>query len=287
MKKLTVLVVLAMLFLSACNAVKVVVPDSTQTATVQSSTPDLSATVQAAVNATLTAEEQIPEAATSVVEATSVSTEVVSVKDGQADVRTVIGSVKNSNGWTGMFYEGATDQIKSWMSGLKVPDKNWPEPPNADSPSHSFVKANGMYWPNGESHYGQWGSKADLNVPALHVRVYTGDFELSGIGECRKVAETDPGCALIIVNVGDMTAMFRDGMYDYGWTTTGPYFNGDEMISTLWAVSSHVSHNMLNVAGGTNLGANCSVAEGCPGVHITLAIISGNQVLSVVQTTVH
>lgn len=205
---------------------------------------------------------------------------------GKADVRAKVGEVMNQNNWTGVFYDGVTDQIKSWANNLKTPDKKWSEPPNADSPSHSFKKENGMIWPNGESHYGQWGSKADMNVPALHVRVYTGDFSLAGIGECRKIKDTDAGCALIIVNVGDVTAMFRDGMYDYGWTTTGPYFNGDKMSETLWAVTSHVSYNTLNVAGGTNLGANCSVAGGCLKEHFTLSVISGNQVLMVMTTTV-
>lgn len=187
-------------------------------------------------------------------------------------------------GWDVKFFNGATDQMHEWMAELNFPVTDWEESPNMDSPSHDFLAKNGVYWYAGQNYYCQQDQRCDLNNPARSLRVVTGDYQIEDHSCTGSVAGT--GCTFIWINVGDVNAMYRNVKVDYGWTESGPYFNGDEMAQTLWAVSSHVSYNMLNTAGGTNVGGNCSVADGCHEVDMTIIITSGNQLLVIATTTV-
>jgi hypothetical protein len=223
----------------------------------------------------------LPTAVPAVVQPTAVPPTAVpptpAPAEGQADVRAQVATFSN-NGWDVVTYEGVTDQITGWFKQLKAPDNHWSETPNMDSPSHGFKAANGTYWYAGENQYCQQDQRCDLNAPSRSIRVVTGDYNIQGIGQC-KADKDRQGCAFIWVNVGEVTAMFRNVSIDYGWTESGPYWNGDAMDQTLWAVSSFVSYDMLNVAGGTDVGGNCSVADGCLGVHTRIIVTSGNQLL--------
>lgn len=294
MKKLIVFVVMVMM-LTACHAVNVSVPETvaTPTATVEASAPDLGSTVQAAVNATLTAQPKSPEATstpTAIVLATSVATEATSVSTEAAPTGLpVIGNEVSSfttGKWNVITYKGVTDQIAGWGKDLKDPVLDWSEFPNVDFPKYSFKAADGVEYGMAESAFCQQGQTCDVNVPAMHYRLITGDYAITGVDECKKATDKDPGCGIILINVGGVTAMFRDQHVDYGFTVEGRYWNGDAMPVTIWALSSNTLYNMLNQAGDVNMGANCSVYNGCQSVRIAVVIMSGNQILLKATTTV-
>lgn len=283
------------MMLTACNAVDVSVPSTTPTATVEASAPDLGGTVQAAVNATLTAQPKSPEAtpnptamipsATSVAtEATSVSTEATP-SEGKPVVGNEVSSFTTGK-WNVVTYKGVTDQIAGWGKDLKDPVLDWSEFPNVDFPKYSFKAADGVEYGMAESAFCQQGQTCDVNVPAMHYRLITGDYAITGVDECKKASDNDPGCGIILINVGGVTAMFRDQHVDYGFTVEGRYWNGDAMPVTIWALSSNTLYNMLNEAGDVNMGANCSVYNGCQSVRISVVIMSGNQILLKATTTV-
>jgi hypothetical protein len=224
---------------------------------------------------------QVPAATQPAIAATATSAKV----EGQADVRAQVASFKTGS-WDITTYEGVTDQMNGWAKNLKDPVMDWSKFPNVDFPKYGFKAADGVEYGMAESAFCQQDQTCDINVPAMHYRLITGDYAINSVDECKKASETDPGCGIILVNVGNVTAMFRDQHVDYGFTVEGRYWNGDAMSTTLWALSSNTVYNMLNGEGHVNMGANCSVPGGCPSVRLTIVIMSGNQILMKATITV-
>jgi hypothetical protein len=183
-----------------------------------------------------------------------------------------------SSGWTVTFYEGVTVQMRQWAEDLEPVVPGWSEFPNVDFPKYDFEAKDGLEYGMAESAYCQQDGRCDVNVPAMHYRLITGDYAIPGIGECSAGNGRD-GCAIALFNVGEVTAMFRDGTVDYGFTVFGRYWNGNAMPVTIRALASNTAYNMLNVEGGVNRGSNCSNPDGCEVVEITANILSGNQLL--------
>ena len=227
-----------------------------------------------------------------------------------ADVRAKVGEFA-SNGWKVTTYDGVTDQMVGWFQRLKAPDpvnwKTWPNVPNPDVPSFRVEPCkndpskpcvpDGMYYGLDERNYFQTGRGAVI-VPSRGFNDITGDYDF-GFINC-SAAETKRGCAVLLVNVGEVSTVFEDMHVNHGFSVDGKYFNGDTLEVGIWGVTSHTTAAMLNMpvvadainklvlnAGGsdTNAGANCSVAAGCRGVLWRVVILSGNQVLAVAETT--
>lgn len=198
---------------------------------------------------------------------------------------TVIGSSQ----WSIAYFPGATDQMKAWEFQDLV--KDWDKFPNVDLPKYQFLAQDGVEYGMAESAYCQRFQKCDVNIPAMHYRLVTGDYTIPGVDSC--TIDEGAGCGIMLINVGTVTAMFRESSIDYGFTVEGRYWNGDAMPIAIRALLSHVAYNMLNVGGNllginfpVNQGANCSSAFGCQKVRLVFAVTSGNELLMKGLTTV-
>lgn len=195
--------------------------------------------------------------------------------------------------WNIETFAGVTDQMKEWVGALKNLDPvKWPEFPNVDNSEANFVAANGLEYGMDESIYCQQDQTCDIPVAARHYRIITADYNISGIDSCTG-SEAGQGCAIMIINVGEVTANFRDSIIDTGFTVTGRYWNGDKLPEAINGGLSHVANNMLNLDStlnpykSVNAGANCSVVDGCKSVRLAFVIISGNELLVRGVTTVN
>jgi hypothetical protein len=256
-------------------------------------TPVVEATT--VVAATEVPQETATETALAIATATTTlepTATAISTPEGQADVRTEVGTM-TTNHWAIKLYDGVTDQMEGWAKVLKDPVLDWSKFPNVDFPAHQFLARDGVEYGMAESAYCQQGQTCDINVPAMHYRLITGDYAINGVDTCKKSADTDPGCGIVFFNVGSVTAMLRNQHVDYGFTVEGRYWNGDVLPTTIWALTSNTAFNMLNegatvlgVSLPVNAGANCSSAFGCKSARLTVVIMSGNQILLVATTVV-
>jgi len=200
--------------------------------------------------------------------------------------------------WDISFFEGATDQMEGWFSRLKDPNPGlWPRFPNVDNPSANFKAANGLEYGIDESVFMEQNEMGRFPVQARGYRLITGDYKIPGVDAC-EAESAGAGCAIAIFNVGEVTADL-EGWVRQGFTVPGRYWNGDTLEVAMWALSSHVSANMLNMSTfgtgtdtlnnpiRTNAGANCSVPGGCDQVRFVIAITSGNQLLVKGHTVVY
>ena len=193
-----------------------------------------------------------------------------------------------SGSWEIETSSGATAQMREWSYQALDP-ANWPEFPNVDNPLVGFEAKDGLEYGMDESLYCQRDQTCDIVVPAMHYRIISGDYDL-GFDSCTGSVAGE-GCAIMLVNVGTVSADFREIQIDLGFTVFGRYWNGDEMPLAIWAGLSHVVHNMLNLlpqvgSGEVNRGANCSVPQGCESVRAAFVIMSGNEILVKGVTTV-
>lgn len=280
--KITYLFVLASLVLAACG---VVLPGGPPTATaVPTNAPQATYTPLPTYTPYPTTVAPTAQPTTT---AQPTEAPATGVPEGQADVRGIVNTT-TVNGWTVTTYEGVTDQITDWANSLKAPVTDWSEFPNVDFARHDFLARDGVEYGMAESAYCQQGQTCDVNVPARHYRLITGDYVFDSIDSCTKKLDTDPGCGIAFFNVGEVTAMFRNQHVDYGFTVNGRFWNGDAMPTTIWALMSNTAFNMLNKGGNSvvNRGANCSLAAGCKSVRLTVVIMSGNQILAKATTIV-
>jgi hypothetical protein len=192
--------------------------------------------------------------------------------------------------WEVTYFKGFTDQMKGWFNALKDPQPTlWPRFPNVDNPDAAFVAADGLEYGLDESVFMEQNEMGNFPVQARGYRLISGDYNIPGIDTC-EAAEAEAGCAIAIFNVGEVTADLQAWVRQ-GFTVPGRYWNGDTLQVAMWALSSHVTANMLNYptygAGDdtlndpnrTNAGANCSVPGACEKVRFVIAITSGNQLL--------
>jgi len=194
-------------------------------------------------------------------------------------------SVTTGN-WEVSYYTGVTDQMRGWGRDLKDLVTDWSEFPNVDFPKYNFLAKDGVEYGMAESAYCQQSQTCDVNVPAMHYRLVTGDYNIPGIDEC-SFDNDKAGCGIALFNVGVTTAMFRGSKVDYGFTVEGRYWNGDAMATTIWALMSNTAYNMLNKESNVNMGANCSSPDGCAKVRLTVVVLSGNQLLMKAVTIVN
>lgn len=221
----------------------------------------------------------------------------VSTPTQPADVKsTVVPEVGNAapessltiGKWEVTYFDGVTDQMKSWIFKDLDPAA-WKVFPNVDN--GQYKAADGVEYGMAESVFCQQDQRCDFEVAARHYRLYTGDYKIDGIGECH--ATDGIGCAVAVFNGGDVTSFLASQEMHDGFTVTGRYWNGDKMPHAIWALLSSAVNNMLNLDsalnpnGVTNGGANCSIPTGCVGVDVTFAITSGNQVLVIGHTVIN
>ena len=185
-------------------------------------------------------------------------------------------STATMGGWNISYYKEATPALKQWKFENLV--KDWKDFPNVDFKPYNFLAKDGLEYGMAESAYCQRSQTCDINVPAMHYRLVTGDYSIKGIDSCQGEV-TKAGCGIMLVNVGNVTAMFRESMVDYGFTVAGRYWNGETLPIAIRALLSHVAHNMTNQESKVNQGANCSVSDGCQSVRLTFVVISGNEML--------
>jgi hypothetical protein len=188
--------------------------------------------------------------------------------------------------WTVSYFTGATQLMKDFEFTNFV--AGWSEFPNEDWLAGNFLAKDGLEYGQELSDFCQQDTYCDFPVAARSFRTITADYNIAGIGSCQE-GGTGVGCALIIVNMGDVTASFRDQVVDTGHTITGLYWNGNEIDRAINAWSNHVVYRMVGVPGNNpaNPGANCSVPGGCVGVNVRFAIISGNELLVLGETTIN
>lgn len=275
-------VVATSLLLAACQAAKgsqEVDASSTPTPATAPVGPDFQATIDA-LKAQLTAQVEMPTATSTIVPTATL--ERIAMQE----------NVQVSD-WDVEIYGGATKQMRDWVGGLKNLDPvKWPEFPNVDNPQVNFSSANGLEYGMDESVFCQQDQTCDIPVPARHYRIITADYDIPGIDACTG-SETNLGCGIMLINVGEVTANFRDAKVDTGFTVFGRYWNGDKLPEAIFGGLSHVANNMLNLNStlnpdkSVNAGANCSVPGGCESVRLVFAIISGNELLVKGVTTVN
>lgn len=204
--------------------------------------------------------------------------------------------------WEVTYFSGSTEQMRGWFDRIKDPNpgvwKVFPNQPNPDLPDSEWrVVTNaqgkketpdGLEYGLAESVFMEQNEYGQFPVQAEGYRYISGDYVIPGVDECQ--AEDGMGCAIALFNVGGTTADVM-GWVRQGFTVPGRYFNGDVLHIGMWALASHGSANMLNMAtfgagddtlndpNRTNAGANCSVPDGCQKVRFTIIVMSGNQVL--------
>lgn len=188
--------------------------------------------------------------------------------------------------WMIQYFGGATDEMHDWTFS-KLDPATWSAFPNVDN--GSYPASQGLEYGEDLTTFCQFQETCDFVVPARHYRLYSGDYELDGVGSC--YARDQRGCALMVVNVGEVTASFEDQTFDAGFTVWGRYWDGNYLPQAIWAGLSHVANNMMNLSstlnpGGTNAGANCSVPDGCSSVEATFVVTSGNEILMVGRAVV-
>lgn len=222
--------------------------------------------------------------------------------------------VTSSNDWTITWFPGADldrgdgttfrqDAVKwTWR---KIAPKLWPTFPNvpnplvpefrvvqcADDPTKQCVP-DGLEYANPESNFCQQlaGEACRVPVAAESYLYYSGDYNVPNVGSCSE-SGTGIGCMLVIVNVGKVTSDYT-GVFNQGFRGNGRYFNGNALDMAIWALTSEGANAMMNLnsklnpLGIQNAGANCSVPEGCKGVHVQVLFTSGNESLLGLETTV-
>ena len=199
--------------------------------------------------------------------------------------------------WELRYYKGATEQVKGWPFASLEPEK-WPTFPNQPNPLVPEFRVkivdevetvpDGLEYGIEESDFCQTpDSQCRFPVAARHYRIITADYDIGDIGKCA-YADNGVGCALMIINIGNVTSVW-EGKVDMGFTVTGSYFNGDVLNEAIVAGLSHTANRMMNLADpdATNPGSNCSSPEGCDGVDIKFIIIWGNEILMSGHTVVH
>lgn len=202
-----------------------------------------------------------------------------------AVVVTTLQDSKHMGTWEIEYFTGATAQMRGFV--FTDPDKTWEKFPNVDWPARKFLAKNGLEYGKAIDEFCQQSETCDIVVPARSYRYITGDYNVSGIGQCSE-GGTGIGCALILVNMGDVSASFEDQSVDAGFSVTGLYWNGDEVDQGISALASHLAYRMIGVPKGNpaSPGGNCSNPQGCKGLNEVFAIISGNELLVRGETTV-
>lgn len=193
-----------------------------------------------------------------------------------------------STSWKVTYEKNAPAAMKDWVIQNPNP-RLWSVFPNVtvtDTISGRVYPAkDNVEYGMAESIFCQQGKTCDIVVGARHYRLITGDYDIKGIDTCLSDGRT--GCALLIINVGESTVVYRQQMVDAGFTVTGRYWNGDKLDQAIWAVMSHAAYNMLNLSNDkTNMGANCGNPEGCKKVRLTFVVVSGSETLMKGTTTV-
>jgi hypothetical protein len=275
-RSIKILTTLAIASTAGCakNVTPTVKLEGTRTPTISPVGPDFQATIDA-LSTTVTQE------------ATAIATQTVIPEKTTTGENVVVGN------WDVETFAGATDQMKGWIEALKnLEPVKWPEFPNVDNPQVGFVAADGLEYGMDESIYCQHDQTCDVPVAARHYRIITADYNIPGIDACTGSVEGN-GCGIMIINVGEVTANFRNSMVDTGFTVTGRFWNGDKLPEAINGGLSHVGNNMLNLDStlnpekSVNAGANCSVVDGCKSVRLAFAIVSGNELLVKGVTTIN
>lgn len=240
-------------------------------------TVDLQAQIVAAVQTTLATVGPISATQTTAVVGTPGALIISS-----AGITTPTTVSRTMGSWSLEYFSGATAEMRSWVFPDLSP-KDWPVFPDVTNTVGVKIYPASLEYGMAESTFCQYKNTCDFVVPSRHYRIYSGDYHLEGVDSCS--SEGSRGCALMVVNVGEVTASFEDQTFISGFTVFGRYWDGRYLPQAVWAGLSHVSNNMLNMNSAlntnsfANAGANCSVPGGCASIWVTFAIISGNEVL--------
>lgn len=198
--------------------------------------------------------------------------------------------------WEIEFYQGMTNTLKQVaveLGQLEIDPVTWSAPFNVDTAGYS--SRNGFEFDTSQGSNSLCEQKAPCNliVNPSYFRLVSADGVIPSLGwKCSVDPELVLGCSVSIWQVGD--AADFPSRFENGFSITGAYFNGGPLVDgegnplpegkqalpvAMNAMTSMVVHNMTNVEGGVNEGGNCSRAEGCNGVQLTIYIVSGNQLL--------
>lgn len=300
MKKILFVFVMAVLVLSACDAVKVQEP--------QVATPNLEATVQAMVQKALASQPK-PTPVNTSGEASKTDVATVTAVATVEPVGVKAANVSTSNGWEVKELDLKDDPIvAAWLPKVQSPAPElWPTYPNVANPKvPDFQVANGVEYGQDDSPFCEQDQRCDWVIPAWHYRLISGDYKFTSPEfsySCQNVeGQPRKGCLIVLFNVMNESFTWRNQSVDNGFTVMGRYWNGDELQWAVWGLTSHAVANMLNYptirdattgnvlnAGGnsSNAGANCGVQTEACGVVDTMVIVhAGDRILATMHTTV-
>jgi hypothetical protein len=197
--------------------------------------------------------------------------------------------VGKSGNWDVSLFVGSNDQNKQW--GIDIGSKElqlapdvWPVPFNVDNTGYS--SANGYKYDMNLSSNTLCAQQAPcpVLVESNFYRAITADGVVPALGwKCSADNAILRGCALVITNIGTVTANF-ESHFESGFTITGPFYNGGTLVDTdrkaieparqalpvaMWAMMSNIVYSMMEKD-------NCSDGDGCDSVDITWFVVSGN-----------
>ncbi len=193
---------------------------------------------------------------------------------------------------------GKNPIVVSWIKRLKAPaPAQWKTFPNVDNKAVGFSRHDGLEYGEDVAPFCEQDEYCNFPVQGRGYRLITADYRFLDLS-C-KAGKEHSGCLLMIINVNDNAVSFKDQVAVDGFTVAGRYWNGDKLDLATWGIVSHASANMLNMPtsahpneslnfgmSGVNAGANCGNINGCNSVKATVVIVTGTDVLAVLQTTV-
>lgn len=205
--------------------------------------------------------------------------------------QTPLAALTTSGQWTVSYYDGATAQMRGW-NWRNLEPQNWPTAANEPNPLVSWWDvSHGLEWGEDES---LWCGVDDdgchiVVAPESYILI-TGDYEIPALGiSCS--ANQGVGCALLITNVGSVSADFV-GTFNNVYEVSGRYFHGDYLPDAIVAGLGHASNVMLDLVSElnpeplANAGGNCSNPDGCTGVLNRFVVTSGNERLIQGEVTI-
>ncbi len=300
MKKILVLVVVSILLLTACDAVKGREPVEPN---VESEVLALLATQQAELAQTVSGlATQVANLAQNTQEASS----PVDLTDGVPPA--TLAAQFSNNGWEINEIDLKDDPIvAAWLPKVRAPAPElWPTFPNVANPKVAdFNVADGVEYGQDDSPFCEQDQRCDWVIPAWHYRLISGDYKFTSPKfsySCQNVEGQDrKGCLIILFNVMNESFTWRDQSVNNGFTVMGRYWNGEALEWAVWGLTSHAAANMLNYptlrnsitgdvlnAGSSiNAGANCGIQpNACETVDVMVIVHAGDRILATMHTTV-
>lgn len=205
--------------------------------------------------------------------------------------------VGRSGDWEVSLFVGSNDQQKQWgidigSNELQLAPDKWVKPFNEDNAG--FAATNGYEYDLNKSSNTLCAQSAPCPVliDSNSYRLTSADGVIPALGwKCSADSATHKGCAILITNIGNVTANF-ESHFESGFSIAGKFYNGGLLVDkdrktiepgrqalpvAMWAMMSNVVHSMME-------GDNCSQESGCDAVDMTWFVVSGNVPVMKVHT---